>query len=413
MIIVYIVLFGLFFRPSIVGNALLLSTPRWFPIRPWAKSQGRLPDNLALFASNQIEDSRSESIEEQYVSLLLRVSYDGARFSGWSAGNDARSTSSKQIITHPPRSSRRCRNRHIYSADSQGIRSVQGVLQLALSKLYGNIDPSLLVVEGVSRTDACVHAIGMVAQIYALSKDYNSTDNLLQDEIYIEGKRLPHPRNGTDPSSAFLPLRMSPSKLTFSLNRMLPPDVRVISYAHIPQTTNVFHASQSAVAKTYSYRLAVGKRCDPTQAHCTWYVIGDLAWRQEAVTPVIQMLTAQDHDFAAFCGAPRGKDDKQKRLTQSTKCRLHQISVQFEKSMNDWSPDIVIISITGDRFLYKMVRFLVGTLLGVATGSLSISQVQRMLDEGIRPTLVQCAPARGLVLEEVHYEGIDWILANS
>ena len=83
---------------------------------------------------------------------------------------------------------------------------------------------------------------------------------------------------------------------------------------------------------------------------------------------------------------------------------------------------IYTIRITGDRFLYKMVRFLVGTLVDVAAGRLDVEDVQIMLDTGVRPSQIVCAPAHGLVLEQVHYnterysnetQPLVWVPANS
>jgi tRNA pseudouridine38-40 synthase len=350
--------------------------------------------------------------DRRRVSVLLKISYDASRFC-FSAGNDVTTkATSTTRTTHPPQSSQRRRNRRIHSADNNSaIRSVQKVLQLAISQLYGKIDPNLVVVEGASRTDLGVHAFANVVQIYALVHNYSHFD----DPVFLDGKRLPHPRNDTDPSGVFVSLPMTTEKLAFSLNRMLPPDVRVIAYAPLPLYPQIFHASVSAIGKTYAYRLAIGKRSDPTQRHCSFYV-GDLSWNQETVSQVIELFTLQAHNFTAFRGAPRGKDDKHKwQKNQNTICRLDNITVSVKEPDYDWDPTHITITIAGDRFVYKMVRFLVGTLLGAATGALTLDQVQRMLVTGQRPNnTVLCAPAHGLVLEEIHYSpALKWTPANS
>lgn len=367
------------------------------------------------------------------TSLILQVSYDGRHFSGWSAGNDDVVTKKNgnkkknQDTTHPPRSSGRRRNRHLYSADTQNIRSVEGVLKLALAKVYGNIDPhEQIVAEGTSRTDKGVHATGMVALVYALQSRSGDDDDGLKDTLsVIPGKRLPHPRNATD-ASVFLPLPQSPDRLAFTLNRMLPPDIRIMQWA-APPTHTIFHASTSAVAKTYLYRVAVGPRMDPTQGRTAWYAYHVKQWNENAVTALIDLWTRQPHDFSAFAGAPRGADDRRKRTTQNTTCRLTHISCFPDKKDKDMNPGwtnftIYTIRITGDRFLYKMVRFLVGTLVDVAAGRLDVEDVQTMLDTGVRPSQIVCAPAHGLVLEQVHYnterysnetQPLVWVPANS
>lgn len=425
----------------------------------------------------------SDQDDAVLTSILLQVSYDGSRFSGWSAGNHDvsgnNSNKDKRQITHPPRSSRRRRNRHLYSADAHGIRSVQGVLQLALAKVYGNVNPRRVVVEGASRTDKGVHAMGMVAHVYCLTEDAGAVAaEIRHDEnnnrtiswsssssSLIPGKALPHPRNGTD-TTCFLPLPKTMTKLGFTLNRMLPPDVRILRVAKVPSSTmathhgggsinntntnnnssqaaTTFHASTSATAKTYVYRVATGPRPDPTQLRTTWHVDNSNSNNRNnqqpplnvtAMKSVATIWTQRAYNFGAFAGAPRGADDRQKRAkaNYNTTCRLYDIDIDPEYECvydRDDKDDLIwhgneehcvyTITITGNRFLYKMMRFLVGTLVGVGQGCLSLEDVQTMLATGRRVQegiSVECAPAHGLVLEKVHYDDcpdLEWQLANS
>ena len=420
-------------------------------VRCWSATpiQTSSPSNTTITTRKTAQHPKESTSHDQQqpplTSVLLQVSYDGSRFSGWSAGNT--NPNGTRVITHAPRSSRRRRNRHLYSADAHGIRSVQGVLTLALGKIYGNIDLDRIVVEGASRTDKGVHATGMVAHVYGLVADYNDNTTTTANAsttttaAVISGKRLPHPRNATDPS-AFLPLPMPPAKLAFALNRMLPPDVRILQYASLPTTTTttttttassttVFHASQSATSKTYVYRLAHGPRPDPTQGRTTWYMGANPrltgGWNATAVDQLAQLLTAQAYNYAALAGAPRGADDKRKRATQDLTCRLYQVQVEADTttpaSWHVTAADFCqsyTITVTGDRFLYKMMRFLVGTIVAVATHKMTVAQVQDMLlVTGVRPpnVMMECAPPHGLVLQRVHYykndTRLEWHTANS
>eukprot|EP00977_Amphora_coffeiformis_P024744 scaffold16903_cov199-Amphora_coffeaeformis.AAC.1 len=460
------------FLPFLVFGGNLCSTKAFALL--WTTHPGRLhhhhryhhqqgtPTSTGQYSTEQSEvvtdglsvDTQQHE-DEVLTSILFQVSYDGSRFSGWSAGNDNNNnnkTTTATAVRHPPRSSRRRRNRNLYSADSHGIRSVQGVLQLALAKIYGNVDPQCIVVEGASRTDKGVHAYGMVAHVYGLvsctttsatattttiTPNNNNSAGSRSTMNVIPGKRLPHPRNATD-MTCFLPLPMPPAKMAFTLNRMLPPDVRIMQYATTTTTTTtiattptttmptVFHASQSATGKTYTYRLAQGPRPDPTAHRTTWY-IGNVTptnninntrnttdggsggvWDSEALQQVTQLLTAYEYNFSAFAGAPRGADDKRKRANQDTTCRLHRIDIATLQENNDstteWMMTMIpgyqeiTITITGNRFLYKMMRFLVGTLVAVARQDVSVQDVEAMLTTGLRSSLlrIECAPARGL-----------------
>ena len=319
------------------------------------------------------------------TSALLKISYDGKHFSGWTAGNHHPAPNE----TDPSTSSAGRKRRRRRKTPPGYVRSVQGLLKDNLARVYGNIDPSRIVVEGASRTDAGVHAVGMVVLVYALVEDYTVSTTT--------GKRLPHPHNATD-ASQFLPLPMPLEQLAFALNRMSPDDLRVVAYAVPPSR---IHPSVDAVAKTYRYRLATSWD-HPTHRRLVWKVRGDtndVALQQACFA----LLGTHDYRFAR--GAPRGADDRRKFAAQDTVCTLHRV---------EWNEEENGITISGDRFLYKMVRFLVGTLVAVRQGKLTVDDVQNMLETGERSPLIECAPAHGLVLEEVHYDcALEWHAAAS
>jgi tRNA pseudouridine38-40 synthase len=346
------------------------------------------------------------------TSALLGLSYDGRRFSGWTAGNDAvPDTVSKGDAL-------RSRNR---PTRPDGVVSVAGVLQCALARLYGMpTERHRIVVEGSSRTDKGVHARGAVAHVYAVTPDWNLTSTSSRSRW--PGKRLPHPRNATD-AAAFLPLPLHGNldKLAFTLNQMLPPDIRVMRVAALPSP---FHASQSATAKTYRYRLRFpGGAYDPLGARTTWQVRGNatVVINEDALQQAMDLLTNGPHHFGAFAGAPRGASDKAKRAQQNTTCHVSRITCQPEAHLPGlWEApprenQEYVVTLTGDRFLYKMVRFLVGSLVAVALGHMTVDDLRHMLESGERRCAFVCAPAHGLTLEEVHYEHheIDWRIASS
>jgi tRNA pseudouridine(38-40) synthase len=434
------------------------------------------------------------------TTALLRISYDGCHFTGWSSANDDHdskavtgdgatsidrtSTDDTMVITRKSRSRRNRRQNRCLSFDNSSsrnssgssnsssgyVRSVQGVLQRCLAKLYGDIDVSQIIVEGCSRTDKGVHAVGMVAQIYCLSPFYSTaaaaTSSIEKNEVpagtnsvhhcaitqgqpSIPGKRRPHPWNATDNSPYFVPLPKPVPELVLALNRMLYPDIQIMAYAPVPtlswlslvrddvDTTlpprhGPFHPTVSARAKTYRYTFSVGPMPDPTQWRSVWYVGScttttstttntvsshdQRRWDIDAVDQARQYLEGC-HNFAAFQGAPRGSSDQRRRLLQNTTCTMEAIRIHPREVWNNRTITYDI-EITGDRFLYKMVRFMVGAMVAVGVGKLSASDIQQFLHTGNRSSTThgsefECAPPHALVLQHVHYDiPIEWKIAT-
>lgn len=422
-----------------------------------------LPDNTVT--SQALCDGITT--QSPLTSAVLQISYDGSRFNGWSAGNDHQISlllaklSSKSIKNMPRdslkgpsqdsegrRKTRRRQPRNSYHSTyyrptSNGqIRSVQGVLMTCLSKLFGNVDPRRIIVEGSSRTDKGVHARGMVAHIYCINEEaWNHIQRLSPSSLpgesmihsSVPGKRMPHPMNMTDDTS-FVPLPMPISKLTYSLNRMCPDDIRIVAIASslshhppqlFPETKHIpFHATVSATSKTYQYQFSIGPIHDPTQWRTVWHIGDDRNWNENNVNIACNKILGT-HDFTAFEGSPRSSSDKEKRAdrsSNSTICTINNMSLNKIET-GTWGNTVTYtVSITGDRFLYKMVRLLIGALVAVGKQQLSIELFEDMLihvNNGFQvrnqQNLFMCAPAHGLLLDQVHYDHttIDWQQAIS
>ena len=366
------------------------------------------------------QSSHHEEADDRRVltSALIKVSFDGGRCTGWSSRN----TNGTLPSSFPEKISRRRKpQNHNYTAGF--VRSVQGLLQDCLSPLYGNLP---VTVEGCSRTDKGVHARGLVAQFYcvdpllhsSISDDqdgYSLANNTYNNSI--PGKKLPHPWNATD-TSVFKPLPTSLATIQSKLNRMLPYDVRVVDIAPLPSIDNnnnqrmVFHPALSSTSKTYEYTLSVGPIHDPTQWRNTWH-IGDEPLDIDAMLESCTNVLTGSHDFQAFQGAPRGKDDKMKRIHQNTICSIFDISIERDVARSWLDTNVYVVTITGDRFLYKMVRFLVGALVAVGQHKLLVSDVERAVQSGSRDDAPEflCAPAKALCLADIEYGGmdIDWL----
>mmetsp|Transcript_33382 Transcript_33382/g.48677 ORF Transcript_33382/g.48677 Transcript_33382/m.48677 type:complete len:460 (-) Transcript_33382:52-1431(-) len=414
---------------------------------------------IRLTATNEQEKYEGEN-SKILTNAVLKITYDGSHFHGWSAANDnlpPPDDDSEEDVKKGPngaaflpplninqRSGGRRRKRGKRIPGITNIRSVEGVMKKCLAKIYGNVDPARVQVDGCSRTDKGVHAKSMIAQMYCL----NDEAVLLTEEgksslSSIPGKRLPHPTSSTD-KSLFMPLPFESNlgKMMYVLNRMLPPDVRVSAVSETPAKNDSnesgcsasvpFHPSLDTVGKTYLYTFSIGDMHDPMRWRHVWHVDGfgrdfDLDLSRKAANALVG-----EHDFVAFRGAFRGSE---RGRVQDTVCTLSDLRITEERTSNlidavdipltefsvggEYGGSTInplttyTVSMTGDRFLYKMGRFLVGTIVAVGHGKISVDDVKYALDHGIWESEKEggkgkkqhiCAPAHGLVLNDVQYD---------
>ncbi len=174
-------------------------------------------------------------------------------------------------------------------------------------------------------------------------------------------------------------------KLHYSLNGLLPVDIRVLAISIAPDD---FHARYSAKGKIYRYHLHTGRVLNPfkrlysTHLH---YPI-DLSLLKNAAA-----LFVGEHDFTSFSNeAHRGSAS---RDAVRTITRIDVIE----------NEDEIILEFEGDGFLYKMVRNIMGTILDVARGKLEIGQIPHIFKAKDRQKAAPCAPPEGLFLVKVHY----------
>ena len=377
---------------------------------------------------------------------ILNITYDGSRFHGWSAANDKpsyskinihKNSSSHTNQTYETRKSRR-NKRGITIPTFKGgkipqIRSVEGVIQTNLAKLYGNVDPSQIKIEGCSRTDKGVHARSLIAT-------FQCFDTKLQKNIDDNVQSLKE-----------IPCNGDVGKIMFCLNRMLPPDVRIMGIYPLPKN-HQFHPTIDALKKTYTYRFSIGTIHDPLKERYTWHLEGVMpsdfdqlfnrsTFKQyrtfdfEAAEAVTSIFLGTHH-FTAFKGAFRGSERKTNKVINPI-CHIfhtsiqevpydyisldtdHNIKSQSKIGGNDGGLRTYHIQITGDRFLYKMIRFMVGSIIAVGLGKITINDVAHALHDQewkeCTKKYIMCAPAHGLELTHVEYGTnleIDWITTN-
>lgn len=164
-----------------------------------------------------------------------------------------------------------------------------------------------------------------------------------------------------------------PLRLQRGLNAVLPSDIRVVE-----MTPLAFHPTLDAVGKEYHYRLSLEPVQDPIDRLYSWHFPYplDLKKIEEASKDLIGT-----HDFSAFAN----EEEKDPICTVA--------SIDFKGCFR----------IQGNRFLYKMVRNIVGTLIYIGSGKLATDSIPQILDSRDRKKGGITAPAHGLHLHQVFY----------
>ncbi|MCX7726049.1 MAG: tRNA pseudouridine synthase A, partial [Chitinispirillaceae bacterium] len=170
---------------------------------------------------------------------------------------------------------------------------------------------------------------------------------------------------------------------TKSMNAILPPEIAIYNITPVKDT---FHARFSALKRKYSYFLASRKL--PLLYKRAWMIKGSVDW--DKITEEINYLKGE-HDFSSFCASGSDSDTKI--------CKVSYVS--FEKR-----DGYFVFSIEADRFLYKMVRSIVGTLVDIGRGKLS-RNISEIIEKKDRKYAGMTAPAWGLVLENVIYAEVE------
>ena len=177
--------------------------------------------------------------------------------------------------------------------------------------------------------------------------------------------------------------RLSAARWTEALNALLPPTIRVLRCQYV---SNDFHARLSAKGKIYRYRICLAPVLPPFEYRRAWHIV-------HSIDPNILKRAAKHfigtHDFAGFA-ANRGKQEN------STVRTIYSVRVRQQGPC-------LTIEFSGDGFLYKMVRLIVGSLLKCALGKMRIEDVTARLDSGQLGPARFAAPAEGLFLVRVRY----------
>ena len=240
----------------------------------------------------------------------MTIAYDGSGYKGW------------QRLTNEP-------------------GTIQGTIERVLSEIEG----SPVKIRGSGRTDAGVHAKGMVANVHI------NTD-------------------------------MTEEQICDYMNKYLPEDICV---QEVRIASERFHSRYNAMGKTYCYTCYVGDK-KPVFNRKYVHITGKMP-DVEAMKKAAEYLVGV-HDFASFCGNPKMK--------KSTVREIYSIDIALKGSYLN-------MTYHGSGFLQYMVRILSGTLLEVGFHKRTPESMTELLDAKNRALAGATAPAKGLSLLKVHY----------
>ena len=232
--------------------------------------------------------------------------------------------------------------------------TIEEVLNKAICTLTGEE----IAVIGASRTDSGVHAIGNIA-------------------VFDTGSRIPAER------------------FSYALNQRLPEDIVVTKSEEVSLD---WHPRYQNSLKTYEYHILNTKTPVPTKRLYNCFVSFDLdvnRMRQGA-----QYLLGE-HDFAAFCC-----------IRTNAKTTVRTVT-DLQIQQNPLKPEEITIRITGNGFLYNMVRIIAGVLIRVGRGFYEPEKVLELLEGRERKKEVVTAPPQGLCLMEIVYENDGFCVSNS
>lgn len=220
--------------------------------------------------------------------------------------------------------------------------TIEEVINRTLSKLTGED----IQVIGASRTDSGVHAMGNVA--------------VFDTETTIPAE-----------------------KIAMALNQRLPEDIVIVKSEEVASD---FHPRYCDCSKTYEYHIINTRIPVPTKRLTNYFVSYNL--NIENMRKAASYLVGE-HDFVSFCNVRTDVENTVRTITE------------LDILTNG---DEITIRITGDGFLYNMVRIIVGTLIRVGRGFYEPEKVKEILEARDRKAAGVTAPPQGLMLMKIEYK---------
>ena len=305
----------------------------------WIEKRAAFTASLEEGKDNSILSEAYRERTGRYHIYRATVSYDGTNYKGFQLQDDA-------------------------------VETIQSELERVLTTV-AQVDRDVLCLGGAGRTDAGVHARKQVVHFY--------TTNPLKDKMNAQR----------------------------ACNRLLNDDVRILEIAK-PHPT--FHSRFHCTKKTYRYTIDFGVPHNSfyrTTAMSVGHRKYDLAKIVEACK-----LFVGTHDFSAFMNRLRdGKNAEQSAVrtiyafdvVPSTIFTDEECSTDKKKCYVDESSSLVHLYVTGNGFLYRQVRNMVGAILAVASGRFTLEELKSLMEKRDRKLLPMGAPAKGLCLYDVQY----------
>ena len=219
--------------------------------------------------------------------------------------------------------------------------TVEEVLNHALSELTGE----QIRVTGASRTHAGVHAEGNVA-------------------VFDTESSIP------------------PERIAYAVNRGLPEDIVVVKSEEVSEG---WHPRYQDSVKTYEYHILNREMPDPMRRFTAFHVSYPLD--PDLMREAAEYLKGE-HDFKSFCSIHTDVKD--------TVRTIYDLTVEKDG-------DMIILRISGNGFLYNMVRIIAGTLIRVGRGAWPPERIKDILEANDRQKAAATAPAGGLVLKNIRY----------
>ena len=178
--------------------------------------------------------------------------------------------------------------------------------------------------------------------------------------------------------------KVNTKKLLDSLNGLTPDDIAVTECKEVPST---FDARFSAKKKTYQYRFYVSKYELP--------LFDDRAFRVNDYVNISKMQEAckylvGTHDFGSFVAKKSGKTDFVRTI--------------YESKIVELGDGLYAYEVTGNGFLYNMVRIIFGTILKVGYGKIEPEEIKKILEAKNRSASGKTMPAKALFMKNVEYD---------
>lgn len=219
--------------------------------------------------------------------------------------------------------------------------TIEGILNQALTELTK--EP--ITVIGASRTDSGVHALGNVA-------------------VFDTNTKIP------------------PEKISYAMNQRLPEDIVIQHSCEVPAD---FHPRRCESRKTYEYKILNRTFPLPLNRHDCYFTYRRLD--VEKMQQAAQYLIGE-YDFKSFCSIHT--------QAETTVRTIYDLTVKKEQ-------DLITIRVTGNGFLYNMVRIMAGTLLQAGIGERRPEELQDILKAKDRAAAGPTAPAHGLTMIGIEF----------